>query len=112
MFTDLSWSLFVANASALVCDWRKMALRTWEVEVFNVTEEIVCNPKYNKKVKLRADYDPQGISIKLLDGTYSKYKQFTVKHHAGIIIFLFLLLSILSNFRRLQPVMPSNQMQF
>ncbi|RZC41567.1 histone-arginine methyltransferase CARMER [Asbolus verrucosus] len=45
-----------------------MALRTWEVEVFNVTEEIVCNPKYNKKVKLRADYDPQGISIKLIDG--------------------------------------------
>ncbi|XP_044256147.1 histone-arginine methyltransferase CARMER isoform X3 [Tribolium madens] len=45
-----------------------MALRIWEVEVFNVTEDIVCNPKYNKKVKLRADYDPQGISIKLLDG--------------------------------------------
>lgn len=52
------------------CDWRKMAFRTWEVEVFNVNEEIVCNPKYNKRVKLRAEYDPQGISLKLLDGTY------------------------------------------
>lgn len=53
-----------------------MAFKTWEVEVFNVTEEIVCNPKYNKKVKLRADYDPQGISIKLIDGMYSISQNF------------------------------------
>lgn len=45
----------------------EMALNIWEVEVFNMTEENQTVPKYNRKVKLRTDYDPQGISIKLLD---------------------------------------------
>ncbi|XP_060522657.1 probable histone-arginine methyltransferase CARMER isoform X1 [Cylas formicarius] len=41
--------------------------RVWDVLVFLVKEENFSIPKYNRKVKLRADYDPQGISIKLLE---------------------------------------------
>lgn len=40
----------------------------WDVEVYNLTEENRIVPKYNKKVKLRTDYDPQGISCKLFEG--------------------------------------------
>lgn len=44
-----------------------MAPKTWEVLVFLVKEENFSVPKYNRKVKLRADYDPQGISVTLLE---------------------------------------------
>ncbi|XP_023015616.1 arginine methyltransferase 4 isoform X1 [Leptinotarsa decemlineata] len=44
-----------------------MALKMWIVDVFNVDEDNQTLPKYNRKVKLRADYDPQGISIRILD---------------------------------------------
>ncbi|KAL1489172.1 hypothetical protein ABEB36_014110 [Hypothenemus hampei] len=44
-----------------------MDRRTWEVLVFIVKDENFSIPKYNRKVKLRAAYDPQGISITLLE---------------------------------------------
>ncbi|XP_050308720.1 histone-arginine methyltransferase CARMER [Anthonomus grandis grandis] len=44
-----------------------MAPKIWEVTVFLVKEENFTIPKYNRKVKLRAEYDPQGISIRILE---------------------------------------------
>lgn len=44
-----------------------MALKIWIVEVFNVGENNEMIPRYNRKVKIRADYDPQGISLKILE---------------------------------------------
>lgn len=44
-----------------------MAAKIWEVLVYLVKEENFSVPKYNRKVKLRADYDPQGISITILE---------------------------------------------
>ncbi|KAJ8956699.1 hypothetical protein NQ318_014054 [Aromia moschata] len=44
-----------------------MAHKQWIVEVYSFREDDQLIPKYNRKVKLRADYDPQGISIKLLE---------------------------------------------
>lgn len=43
-----------------------MALKVWIVEVFSVEDNLMV-PKYNRKVKLRAEYDPQGINLKLLE---------------------------------------------
>ncbi|XP_072386670.1 histone-arginine methyltransferase CARMER isoform X1 [Diabrotica undecimpunctata] len=44
-----------------------MALKVWIVEVFSINDNNQTAPKYNRKVKLRADYDPQGISIQILE---------------------------------------------
>lgn len=44
-----------------------MALKVWDVEVYTVNDDNQTIPKYNRKVKLRADYDPQGLSIKFLE---------------------------------------------
>ncbi|KAG5898914.1 hypothetical protein JTB14_000159 [Gonioctena quinquepunctata] len=44
-----------------------MALKMWIVDVFNVDEDNQSVSKYNRKVKLRADYDPQGISLRILE---------------------------------------------
>lgn len=44
-----------------------MAPKIWEVLVYSVNEENFSCPKYNRKVKLRADYDPQGISVAILE---------------------------------------------
>lgn len=44
-----------------------MALKVWDVEVYTVNDENQTIPKYNRKVKLRADYDPQGLSVKLFE---------------------------------------------
>lgn len=45
----------------------EMALKVWIVEVFSINDSNQTIPKYNRKVKLRAEYDPQGISIKLFE---------------------------------------------
>ncbi|XP_028138249.1 histone-arginine methyltransferase CARMER isoform X2 [Diabrotica virgifera virgifera] len=44
-----------------------MALKVWIVEVFSINDNNQTAPKYNRKVKLRAEYDPQGISIQILE---------------------------------------------
>ncbi|XP_056640467.1 histone-arginine methyltransferase CARMER isoform X1 [Diorhabda carinulata] len=44
-----------------------MALKVWIVEVFSINDSNQTIPKYNRKVKLRAEYDPQGISIKFYE---------------------------------------------
>lgn len=44
-----------------------MALKVWIVDVYSLNEENKTVPKYNRRVKLRADYDPQGISLKILE---------------------------------------------
>lgn len=48
-----------------------MAPKLWLAEVFNVTEDGHIIPKYNRKVKIRTDYDPQGISLKILESDES-----------------------------------------
>ncbi|CAH1991042.1 unnamed protein product [Acanthoscelides obtectus] len=44
-----------------------MALKVWVVEAFEFKDDTQIVPKYNRKVKLRADYDPQGISLQILE---------------------------------------------
>lgn len=82
-----------------------MAHRIWDVEVFNVSEDIVSTPKYNKRVKIRADYDPQGISVKILGGMYGNR---VLILGASCIIFLFLLWSNLGKVTQYKPVKPPN----
>ncbi|XP_044764864.1 histone-arginine methyltransferase CARMER isoform X3 [Coccinella septempunctata] len=44
-----------------------MALKSWIVEVFVINDDHQAIPKYNKKLKLTAEYDPQGVNVKLFD---------------------------------------------
>ncbi|KAL3289938.1 hypothetical protein HHI36_023321 [Cryptolaemus montrouzieri] len=44
-----------------------MALKTWDVEVFVINDEHQAIPKYNKKLKVTAEYDPQGVNVRLYD---------------------------------------------
>ncbi|XP_045481625.1 histone-arginine methyltransferase CARMER isoform X2 [Harmonia axyridis] len=44
-----------------------MALKSWIIEVFVINEDHQAIPKYNKKLRLTAEYDPQGVNIKLYD---------------------------------------------
>ncbi|KAK9889475.1 hypothetical protein WA026_004749 [Henosepilachna vigintioctopunctata] len=44
-----------------------MALKSWDVEVFILNDDHQAIPKYNKKLKLTAEYDPQGVNVRLFD---------------------------------------------
>ncbi len=45
-----------------------MALKSWIAQVFIINDDNQLIPKYNKKIKLCAEYDPQGINLRLHDG--------------------------------------------
>lgn len=45
-----------------------MALKSWIVEVFVINDDHQAIPKYNKKLRVTAEYDPQGVNVKLYDG--------------------------------------------
>ncbi|GJQ67093.1 CARM1 [Trypoxylus dichotomus] len=45
-----------------------MAPKCWDVDVYNINNDGVLKQKFNKRVQLKIDYDPQGLSLKIVSG--------------------------------------------
>ncbi|XP_022902637.1 histone-arginine methyltransferase CARMER [Onthophagus taurus] len=45
-----------------------MAPKVWDVDVYNINTDGVLKQKFNQRVQLNIDYDPQGLSLKLISG--------------------------------------------
>ncbi|XP_018320668.1 probable histone-arginine methyltransferase CARMER isoform X2 [Agrilus planipennis] len=56
----------------------KMAVDSWFVEVFNFTQGNDLTSKFNKPVKLKVEYDPQGLNIIMFDETNAVLNEFLV----------------------------------
>lgn len=54
-----------------------MAPKTFDVDVFNINNDGTLKTKYNKRVQIKLEYDPQGLSLKIIDGK-SFYKFFYI----------------------------------
>lgn len=64
-----------------------MAQKYWDAEIFVVNSDSQFVPKFPTTTQVRADYDPQGLSIKIKNGEFQKRKQ-----QARYSLFLFFLL--------------------
>lgn len=49
-----------------------MAPKCYDVDVFNINNDGSLKRKFNKRVQIKLEYDPQGLSFKLVDGKYEK----------------------------------------
>lgn len=45
-----------------------MAPKTFDVDVFIINNEGSLKRKFNKRIQIKLEYDPQGLSLKLVDG--------------------------------------------
>lgn len=48
-----------------------MAPKCWDVDVYNISTDGVLKQKFNKRVQLKIDYDPQGLSLKIVSGKFN-----------------------------------------
>lgn len=49
-----------------------MAQKCWDADIFVVNNDSQFVPKFANSMQVRADYDPQGLSIKIANGEFSK----------------------------------------
>lgn len=47
-----------------------MAPKCWDVDVYNINNDGVLQEKFDKRVQLKVDYDPQGLSLKIVSGKF------------------------------------------
>lgn len=51
-----------------VLSYTTMAVQCWDVNIFVINSEGTITPKFPKSVKLKLEYDPQGLCLKAING--------------------------------------------